>query len=94
MTESENANHHDKEEIDELFRKMKRIINDEQELTLSQKEIRKMQEMISIYESFQAFGRFATVARNLVIFAGSLIAAWFFLSDHIVAALKRLVSGS
>lgn len=54
-------------------------------------EVVKIREMITIYESFVAFGIFATSARKIFVFGGSLAAIWLAANSWILTAIKKML---
>ena len=80
----------------ELLKKLKEIIKDPEvaakETDLDEEEIGLLRDMISIYESFKVFGRFARIARNIVIFVGSFLVGWFVLIDNLHVVWNKIIS--
>lgn len=87
MTDNQQEIDDDKKILD----KLKRIlIEQEKEKNLSDEEIATLREMIAVYESFQAFGRFSGAARNVILFVGSLLVGWFLLVDKFSIIISKI----
>lgn len=77
----------------ELLAKLKELIKDDPtQKDLNDEEIGLLRDMISIYESFKVFGRFAKYVRNIVIFVGGLLVGWFVLIDNLGIAWHKLIA--
>lgn len=80
-----------------LIHRLKDLLAHKAEVSeLDDKEVATIRKMIGVYESFQAFGRFAGAARNIVLFVGGLLVAWFTVVDnlgHLWAKLVALLVG-
>jgi len=59
------------------------IAEKERKAELDDREVDTLRKMISIYQSFLAFGRLAGAARNIMLFVGGLLVAWFTFVDNI-----------
>lgn len=78
----------------ELLAKLKKLlVKDETDIKeLDDEEIGLLRDMISIYESFKIFGRFAKYVRNIVIFVGGLLVSWFVLIDNLGIVWHKLIA--
>jgi hypothetical protein len=78
----------------ELLAKLKELIKKDklEETELDDEEIGLLRDMIKIYESFKVFGRFARIARNIVIFVGSFLVGWFVLIDNLHVVWNKIIS--
>lgn len=78
----------------ELLAKLKELIKKDkpEEAELDEEEIGLLRDMIQIYESFKVFGRFARIARNIVIFVGSFLVGWFVLIDNLHVVWNKIIS--
>ena len=78
----------------ELLAKLKELIKKDklEETELDDEEIGLLRDMIQIYESFKVFGRFARIARNIVIFVGSFLVGWFVLIDNLHVVWNKIIS--
>lgn len=75
-----------------LLEKLKSILSKPEEVKdLNDGEIKKLRKMIGVYESFEAFGRFAGAARNIIVFVGGLLIAWFTLFDNMKLIWAKLI---
>lgn len=76
-----------------LLERLKILLIDKQKTAeLDDKELAILRKMIGVYESFLAFGRFAGAARNVVLFVGGLLVAWFTLIDNFGVLWTKAVS--
>ena len=67
-----------------LMERLKTLLAEKQQVgELDDKEVTTLRKMIGVYESFLAFGRFAGAARNVVLFVGGLLVAWFAFVDNL-----------
>lgn len=73
----------------ELLAKLKELIKKDK---LEETELDDLRDMIKIYESFKVFGRFARIARNIVIFVGSFLVGWFVLIDNLHVVWNKIIS--
>lgn len=78
----------------ELLAKLKRIIADEKALEdLNASELDILRKMIGMYRSYEAFGRFAGGFRNVILFVGGLLVAWFTLVDNFSSLWTKMFGG-
>jgi stage III sporulation protein SpoIIIAA len=75
-----------------LLEKLKSILSKSEEVKdLDDVEIKILRKMIKVYESFQAFGRFAGATRNVIVFVGGLLIAWFTLFDNLKLLFGKFI---
>lgn len=76
-----------------LLEKLKLLLAQKEKVAaLDDKEVATLRRIIKVYESFQAFGRLAGAARNVVLFVGGLLVAWFTFVDNLGLLWAKLVA--
>lgn len=55
---------------------------------LSEAEIEQIRHMIEVYKSFAVMGRFASAARNVVLWLGIMFASWYAFKDWLAGLAK------
>jgi hypothetical protein len=67
-----------------LIERLKELLKQKEQVSeLDVKEITTLRKIIRVYESFLVFGRLAGAARNIVLFVGGLLVAWFTFVDNL-----------
>ncbi len=76
-----------------LIERLKELLAEKEQVSeLDVKEITTIRKIIGVYESFQAFGRFAGAIRNIVLFVGGLLIAWFTFVDNLGLLWTKLAA--
>ena len=82
------------DEDEKLLEKLTKLLEKEESIEeLDKKEIEIVRKMIATYESFKAFGRLSSAARNIVIWLGVMLGAYFTLQEFIVNFIKSHAGG-
>ncbi len=76
-----------------LIERLKKLLAQEEKVAeLDDKEVATIRRIIKVYESFQAFGRLAGAARNILLFVGGLLVAWFTFVDNLGLLWAKLAA--
>jgi hypothetical protein len=74
-----------------IIEHIKNLLEKDDILVLSNEEIRVVKNMISVYQSFIAFGKIGTLAKNLLVGFASCVGAYYALQTWGVGILKGLL---
>lgn len=79
------------EEIAAL-KKLDEILARHNVTVFDEREIRVIRQMMEFYQACSALGRFAGAARNVVIWMGVMLGAWWAFNEWVVKFVKSAVS--
>jgi len=76
----------------EFLERIKKLLGEkENDSVLNEDEINTLKSMIRIYESFGAFGRFSGAIKNIVLYIGGFLVAWFVLVDNLSIIWQKIL---